>query len=187
MSVGTTGTASGHNRDSLDTHNRAQPRTTAHNRAQPRTTAHNRAQPAQQGHNRDSLDYTVGEDADIPSTQMITVAWPHRGARDRSGAGSRCERNRFRIKRLSIAGAVTEAVPVSARSQSPVIAASRKIAANIVFGTLSARATTERDLPSPARIARIDHTHPAMDAAHDAGGTSLTIWGGNGTAVRYEK
>ena len=40
----------------------------------PTPPGHNR------GHNRDSLDYTVGEDADIPSTQMITVAWPHRGA-----------------------------------------------------------------------------------------------------------
>ena len=71
--------------------------------------------------------------------------------------------------------------------QPPIIAASRKIAANIVFGPLSTRATIGSDLPSPARSARIDHTHPATQAASHASGTSLAIPGGNGTAVSYEK
>ena len=72
-------------------------------------------------------------------------------------------------------------------SQPPIIAASRKSAANIVFGTLSATATTESSFPSPVRSARIDHTHPTTHAAHHASGTSLTISGGNGTAAKYEK
>ena len=73
------------------------------------------------------------------------------------------------------------------RSQSPIIAASKKIAANIVFGTLSASARIGSDLPSAARSARIDHTHPATHAINHASGTNLTVPGGNGTAVRYEK
>lgn len=71
--------------------------------------------------------------------------------------------------------------------QPPIIAARRKTAANVVFSTLSARATIGSDLPSLARSARIDQGQPTTRAANQPSGTSLAILGGSGTAVRYEK
>lgn len=72
-------------------------------------------------------------------------------------------------------------------TQPPMVAASRKIPANSVFGTLRTIARTGNARGLLARSARVDSAHPATHAPNHTSGTSLAMFGGNGTADRYEK